>query len=101
MYHCIVCDVELFDSDHKYSQDCVGPAFYKGKNLVELRDDRFTPWRVAVKCENCGSFVGHVFKDELNKLVGGKRYMVNSGSLSLQIPPHPNAEEKGVYLLYG
>jgi peptide-methionine (R)-S-oxide reductase len=84
-YHCIVCDIPLFKSEDKFESECGWPAFsnesYKG-TIDYLEDNSFGMKRVEIQCSNCGSHLGHVFKD--GPMPTGTRYCVNSASLNFK-----------------
>jgi peptide-methionine (R)-S-oxide reductase len=85
MYKCAVCGTELFSSDTKFDSGTGWPSFTEPANLehVELRDDSSHGMhRTEVICKNCGSHLGHVF-DDGPKDKGGKRFCINSCSLTL------------------
>lgn len=88
MYVCAACGHELFTSDAKYELDPSDPnygwpSFNQPANRenVELReDDRYGMNRIEVVCKNCGSHLGHMFKDGTND-VTGEHYCVNGCAL--------------------
>ncbi len=87
VYSCKVCAQELFRSDTKFHSGCGWPSFYapKDSDAVTLIEDRsFGKSRVEVRCANCGSHLGHVFKGEGYDVPTDERWCINSVSLKLE-----------------
>jgi peptide-methionine (R)-S-oxide reductase len=87
MYHCLVCDAELFSSDTKYDSGSGWPSFYEAitPEAVGLQvDNTLGMARTEVVCENCGAHLGHRFPDGPQPT--GERYCMNSASLR-HVPP--------------
>lgn len=85
VYHCIVCDTELFSSDTKFESGSGWPSFYEAldPSKVELKQDRSHGMaRTEAVCANCGAHLGHVFPDGPQPT--GDRFCMNSASLDLQ-----------------
>ncbi len=83
MYACVACGNQLFDSGTKFESGSGWPSFYDvaEKGNVILEDDNSHGMsRTEVKCANCGSHLGHVFKDG-PKDKTGLRYCINSCAL--------------------
>lgn len=83
-YKCIVCDLELFESDTKYDSGSGWPSFFQpiAEDRVELKSDRSHGMvRTEVLCGRCGAHLGHVFPD--GPAPTGDRYCMNSASLDL------------------
>ena len=87
VYACRACGAELFRSGTKFDSHCGWPSFYdpKDTDAVELIEDRSLGMvRTEVRCANCGSHLGHVFKGEGYPTPTDERYCINSISLRLK-----------------
>ncbi|WP_329455006.1 peptide-methionine (R)-S-oxide reductase MsrB [Streptomyces sp. NBC_01497] len=86
VYSCRACGAELFRSDTKFESHCGWPSFFdpKDSDAVELIDDNsYGMVRTEVRCSDCGSHLGHVFKGEGYATPTDLRYCINSISLKL------------------
>lgn len=80
-YLCLICESPLFKAQTKYESSCGWPAFYEGlgDRIEEKVDGSHGLNRVEVLCKECGSHLGHVFKDGPKPT--GVRYCINSSSI--------------------
>eukprot|EP00096_Caligus_rogercresseyi_P003891 TRINITY_DN1771_c0_g2_i1.p1 TRINITY_DN1771_c0_g2~~TRINITY_DN1771_c0_g2_i1.p1 ORF type:complete len:265 (+),score=65.16 TRINITY_DN1771_c0_g2_i1:243-1037(+) len=106
-YNCKVCSIAVFSSSAKYDSGSGWPSFFDvvDTSLLRKRQDASgiggnlllivanpNLIRTEVSCKNCGSHLGHVFKDGPKPT--GLRYCVNSASLDFD----PSSDEKGEQL---
>lgn len=88
VYKCRACDAELFRSETKFDAHCGWPAFYEplAEDRVEYIEDRsmFGGVRTEVRCANCGSHLGHVFKGEGFGTPTDERFCINGVALTLE-----------------
>ena len=81
-YHCISCGNKLFDSVTKFDAGCGWPSYSKAINseVIERVEDRAHGMlRVEVRCNHCGSHLGHVFED--GPAPTGERFCINSAAI--------------------
>lgn len=86
-YHCIVCNEELFKSDHKFESGCGWPAFYDSidpKKIKEIPDESAGLSRIEVLCAKCDAHLGHVFNDGPKPT--RRRFCINSCSMRFVAP---------------
>ena len=82
VYHCLVCDAPLFNSQSKYDSGCGWPSFYEpvSENAIRyLNDYSHGMQRIEIRCGTCDAHLCHVFPDGPQPT--GERYCVNSASL--------------------
>ncbi len=87
MYTCAVCGAQLFSSESKFESKAPGlagwPSFSEAasnKALKLVDDNSLGMNRVEVTCANCGSHLGHLFKDVPDH-PSGVHYCINSACL--------------------
>ncbi len=81
-YHCVGCGTPLFKSETKFDAGCGWPSYSKAINseVVErIVDKAHGMVRVEVRCNNCGSHLGHVFPDGPEPT--GERFCINSAAI--------------------
>ena len=86
VYQCRACGSELFRSNEKFDSHCGWPSFWAplADGTVRYIHDRTLGMeRVEVRCANCDSHLGHVFKGEGYGTPTDQRYCINSVSLKL------------------
>jgi peptide-methionine (R)-S-oxide reductase len=99
MYTCAVCGAELFKSDDKFESKAPGlmgwPSFsdVAKSGAVKLTDDNSGGMqRIEASCANCGSHLGHVFKEAQDAPNGGTHFCINSACLGFM--PKDNQPKK-------
>ncbi|THD21825.1 Peptide methionine sulfoxide reductase MsrB [Fasciola hepatica] len=92
VYHCVVCETDLFSSTSKFVCSAGWPAFSEAmdKQVAYNLDPSAGELRVEVVCKECGAHLGHVFDD--GPKPSGLRYCINSAALVYQ-PSQTGAQE--------
>jgi peptide-methionine (R)-S-oxide reductase len=81
-YNCVGCGTPLFESATKFDAGCGWPSYSEAINseVVErIVDKTHGMVRVEVRCNNCGSHLGHVFPDGPEPM--GERFCINSAAI--------------------
>jgi peptide-methionine (R)-S-oxide reductase len=84
-YNCVGCGTPLFEADTKFDAGCGWPSYSKSINseVIERVEDRAHGMvRVEVRCNKCGSHLGHVFND--GPLPTGERFCINSAAIDFK-----------------
>ena len=81
-YACMGCKKPLYSSENKYDSGSGWPSFDRGndENIEFSIDYKIGYPRVELKCNKCGSHLGHMFEDGPKKTTG-KRHCINSAAL--------------------
>ncbi|MFI5907464.1 peptide-methionine (R)-S-oxide reductase MsrB [Dactylosporangium sp. NPDC051541] len=84
-YHCRACGVQLFESDTKFDSHCGWPSFDDAipGTVKEIDDHSHGMVRTEIRCANCDSHLGHVFRGE-RMTAKNTRHCVNSLSIKLE-----------------
>ncbi|XP_050780062.1 methionine-R-sulfoxide reductase B3 isoform X1 [Gopherus flavomarginatus] len=94
IYKCVVCGTPLFKSETKFDSNSGWPSFYDVINpdAITFTDDfSYGMHRIETGCSQCGAHLGHIFDDGPRPT--GKRYCINSASLSFEPVDKNNAGE--------
>jgi peptide-methionine (R)-S-oxide reductase len=84
-YNCVGCGTPLFESTTKFDAGCGWPSYYQPVNseVVErIVDNSHGMVRIEVRCNRCGSHLGHVFPDGPEPT--GERFCINSASIDFK-----------------
>jgi peptide-methionine (R)-S-oxide reductase len=84
-YNCIGCGTPLFESKTKFDAGCGWPSYFEpinGEVVERIRDDSHGMTRIEVRCNRCGTHLGHVFPDGPEPT--GERFCINSASIDFE-----------------
>ncbi len=84
-YDCIGCGTPLFAADTKFDAGCGWPSYSEAINATvvdRIVDRSHGMVRVEVRCNRCGSHLGHVFND--GPAPTGERFCINSASIDFK-----------------
>ena len=85
VYNCKACNSSVYNSENKYDSGTGWPSFDKAiKNSILYQIDYKIGYaRNEIICSQCGSHLGHMFKDGPKKTTG-ERHCINSLALNFK-----------------
>jgi peptide-methionine (R)-S-oxide reductase len=87
-YNCIGCGTPLFEAGAKFDAGCGWPSYYapiNGEVIERIVDKSHGMVRIEVRCNGCGSHLGHVFPDGPEPT--GERFCINSAAIDFAPKP--------------
>ena len=87
-YKCVGCGTPLFESGTKFDAGCGWPSYWQPINsevIERVADSKHGMVRVEVRCNQCGSHLGHVFEDGPEPT--GERFCINSAAIDFKSGP--------------
>lgn len=102
VYKCAGCGEPLFTDEMKFESHCGWPSFDReitGGKIIQTVDNSHGMERTEITCAKCGGHLGHIFNDGPTST--GKRYCVNSGSLSFEPAKADNQNSSETITLAG
>jgi peptide-methionine (R)-S-oxide reductase len=81
-YRCVGCGTPLFESSTKFDAGCGWPSYAEPINsevIERIEDKTHGMLRIEVRCNRCGSHLGHVFND--GPTPTGERFCINSAAI--------------------